>query len=99
MEYQTIPNYRQFKVKFVSPTNHRGARVKIYEPKRYRDYKSTSVTLSYDYEIGDVLQQAINWLIDNGFPKIVARCSEFENYTLLVDSWGEEFKPLTNTNQ
>jgi len=96
MRTYEIPNYRQFKVKFIAPTNHRGARVKIYEPKRYNDDKTTSITLSYNYEIGDILQQAVNWLIDNGFTKIISRCSQYENYTLLVDSWGEEFKPLTN---
>lgn len=89
-----IKNYRQFKVKILSPTNYLGTRVKIYEPKRYNDDKQNSVILSYDYEIGDICQQAINWLTENGFPKIVARCSEYGNYILLVDSWGEDYKTL-----
>tara|TARA_R100001015_G_C4507837_1_gene80413 strand:- start:279 stop:569 length:291 start_codon:yes stop_codon:yes gene_type:complete len=95
MDVREIQNYRQFKVKYLGATNHRGSRVKIYEPKRYNDDKEQSVTLSYDYAVGDICQQAINWLTENGFPKIVARCSEFENYILLVDSWGEEYKTLS----
>jgi hypothetical protein len=89
-----IKNYRQFKVKYLGATSRRGSRVKIYEPKRYNDDKVQSVTLPYDYEISDICQQAINWLNENGFTKIVARCSEFENYILLVDSWGEDYKTL-----
>ena len=96
MDMNDIPNYRQFKVKFLAPTNHRGARVKIYEPKRFRDDKEEAITLSYDYAVGDILQQAINWLTEDGRynERIIARCSEFSNYTLLVDSWGKDFKTL-----
>ena len=93
MKTYDFNNYRQIRVKFVAPTNHRGARVKIYEPKRYNDDKVSSVTLSYSYEVGDIEQQAINYLIDKGF-NIVCRASDVDAYILLCDNWGDNFIEL-----
>jgi hypothetical protein len=93
MNTYDLPSYRQFKVTFLGPTNHRGARVKITEPKRFVDGKTISVTLSYDYAIGDIAQQALNYLLDKGF-KPVCRTSETSSYTILCDNWGSEFIEL-----
>ena len=38
-EFYEKPNLRQLKVKYLGPTNYRGARVKIYEPKRFSNGK------------------------------------------------------------
>lgn len=89
----SIPNLRVFKVKYISPTNARGSRVEIKETKRYSDQKDDKVTLSYDYQIGDVLEQALQYLDGKGF-EIVARGSEYSHYYVLVNSWGENFKDL-----
>ena len=94
MNTYDLPNYRQFKVTFLSPTNSGGARVKITEPKRFTDGKSISVTLSYDYAIGDIEQQAVNHLDGLGFT-LVARCSETNSYTILCNNWGLDFIELT----
>ena len=94
MNTYDLPNYRQFKVTFLSRTNHRGARVKITEPKRFTDGKTISVTLSYDYAIGDIEQQAVNHLDGLGFT-LMARCSETNSYTLLCNNWGLDFIELT----
>lgn len=88
-----IPNLRVFKVKYVPPTNTRGSRVQIKETKRYNDQKDDKVVLSYDYQIGDILEQALQYLDSKGF-EIVARGSELDHYYILVDSWGEDFKDL-----
>ena len=88
-----IQNLRMIKVSFLSPTNSRGARVKIYETERYNDQKTVSKVFSYDYEIGDIQQQAVNILQKNGF-NVVSRASEFKNYVLLCDSWGDDFKNI-----
>lgn len=88
-----IPNLRVFKVKYIGPTNTRGSRVEIRETKRFNDQKDDKVTLSYDYQIGDVLEQALQYLDSKGF-EIVARGSEYNHYYVLVDSWGEDFKDL-----
>ena len=98
MKTHELPNYRQFKVTFVGPTNHRGARVKISEPKRFVDGKNVSVILSYDYEIGDIQQQALNHLIQKGFNP-VCRTSETSCYSILCDNWGSEFIELKEAKQ
>lgn len=88
-----IPNLRVFKVKYIGPTNTRGSRVEIKEIKRFNGQKDDKVTLSYDYQIGDILEQALQYLDSKGF-EIVARGSEYNHYYILVDSWGEDFKDL-----
>lgn len=88
-----ITNLRQIKATFMPPTNTRGARVKIWEPKRYNDDKIKPVILSFDYAIGDIQQQALNYLLEKGF-NVVARASDIDSYILLCDNWGEEFIEL-----
>lgn len=90
-----LQNLRVLKVTFVAPTNSRGARIKIYEEKRYNDDKTKSKIFSYDYQTGDVLQQALNILLDNGWNP-VCRGSEFNNYFIMCDNWGEDFKEITD---
>lgn len=93
MNTYDLPNYRQFKITFLGPTNYRGARVKITEPKRFVDSKSVSVTLSYDHAIGDIEQQALNYLVEKGF-KPICRTSKTGSYTILCNNWGSEFIEL-----
>ena len=88
-----VKNYRQIKIKYISPTNHRGSRLCIYEPKRYNTDKTEKVYLSYDYSIGCIQKQAYQYLIDKGF-NIVAKSSEFENYIFFADNWAEDFREL-----
>jgi hypothetical protein len=93
MKIHEIENYRKFNVSILRPTNERGTRVKITEPKRYNNAKTRTVILSYDYETGDIGQQALNYLIEKGF-KPIARCSEYKYYTILCDNWAEDFIEL-----
>ncbi len=88
-----IPNYRMIKVSFVPPTNTRGARIKIYETNRYNDTKTESKIFSLDYNHTDIQVQAIEILQRNGF-EIVCRGSEHNNYVLMCDSWGADFKSI-----
>ena len=88
-----MQNLRMIKVTFLAPTNTRGARVKIYETNRYYDDKTESKTFSYDYQIGDIQQQAFEILTKNGF-NVICRASEFNNYVLLCQNWGEDFKQI-----
>ncbi len=93
MEIHKVKNYRKFNIKYLNETNHRMARIKIYEPKRYNDDKLKSVILSSDGH--DFGQQGLNYLISKGF-KPVARCSEYGVYTILCDNWGENFIELVD---
>ena len=61
MEYFKNPNQRTFSVRFLSPTNHRGARVKITDLVR-----EESVTLGYDYAASYIYEQAAAYLTDRG---------------------------------
>ena len=47
-------------VKYLAPTNHRGARVKIQVPEK-------TVTLPFNYEHLTALSQAIDWLKTEGY--------------------------------
>jgi hypothetical protein len=96
---ETIPNYRKFNVYILGPTNHLGTRVKITEPKRYYNDETSSVILPYDYEIGNIANQALQYLIKKGFNP-VARCSEYKCYTILCDNWGKDYINLkTSKNE
>ena len=89
-----LPNYRCIKVKFISPANTLGARVKLYETNRASHQKvEESITLSYNHQIANVLEQAIKWLDENGFNP-VCRAYDIESYYILCDNYGENYKTL-----
>lgn len=88
-----LPNYRVFKISFLGATNTRGSRIKITETQRYNDQKTKSVIIAYDYNVGDVQEQAYKFLTKKGF-NIVSRGSEINNYYLMADNWGENYYNL-----
>ena len=57
-----MTNLNTIEVKFISPTNFRGARVKMNSPR----FKS-SVTISYDYSMSNTYEIAQEWLESKGF--------------------------------
>ena len=86
-----IKNHRYIKVKYISPTNRTGARIKIYEPKRWNDDTVKSKTFSYDYSIGSTREQTQEILIRNGF-KVKGYASEVDDkYSFFCDNWGDDF--------
>lgn len=99
MEYFEIENYRTIKAKYLGPTNYRGSRIKIYDTQN-EDFnlhtfgkKTISKTFSYDYEIGNVEEQAFKILIENGW-NVVGRGGDFENFIFFCDNWGEDYKHI-----
>ena len=88
-----MQNFRIIKVSFLSPTNYTGSRIKIYETKRFNDEKTQSKIFSYDYKFGNSLEQALEILKNNGF-NIIGTGSEFNNYYIICDNWGEDFKQI-----
>lgn len=93
MKTQDVKNFRIFKIAYVPPTNYKGAGVRITETKRYNDDKTKTVTESYCYETGDILQQGIDFLTEKGF-NIVGRASDINTYYIFADNWGENFKEI-----
>lgn len=77
-----VPNLRAFKVTFLSPTNHRGARVKIVDilTKSCKDVSDAwakmrhTVVLPYDYGIGSIQEQAIEHMAC--IPGTLCRCAD-----------------------
>lgn len=65
-----MENYHLIRVKFISPKNTRGSRIKI---SSYRFAEEGSMTLGYDHAIGDIAEQAEKYLTERGF-EIVGRC-------------------------
>ena len=86
-----IPNYRVIKATFVSPTNSRGSRVKLFESARFNDDKTESKIFSYDYEHDSVLGQSLAILERNDM-KVICRGYERDYYYFMCDNWGGEFK-------
>ena len=57
-----MQNLQMIEIKYLAPTNTKGARVKLIDTR----FK-VSETLNYDYEIGDLTNQAIKHLKNKGF--------------------------------
>lgn len=79
-----MEHLRCIKVKFLGPTNTRGSRVKITEDRL--DGRN-SITLSYDYEIGNCLIQAQRYLESKGINCIGYTELNDDTTLFLSDSW------------
>ena len=77
-------NLHLLSVKYIGPSNARGTRLKI-ESKRFNQ----SITLSYDYKIGNIRDQAIQFLQLRGFN--ILGSGEFGNLDIIVSN---TFSPL-----
>tara|TARA_R110002020_G_C16118153_1_gene760116 strand:+ start:28 stop:330 length:303 start_codon:yes stop_codon:yes gene_type:complete len=90
---------RALTVKFLAPTNYRGARISITEKKRYSQHKTNKITLSYDYEIGNVLDQALNFL-DEKYEGAVSGYSGLKDeYIILMDWYANGINKLTDLSK
>lgn len=87
-EFYQLPNYRQITITFMGPTNTLGARVKIQDK-----YQHDEVVLSYDYAIGSIAEQGMQYLLSKGFNP-VCRCSTDTEDIILCNNWGSEFVEL-----
>tara|TARA_R100000030_G_scaffold94680_1_gene81677 strand:- start:328 stop:675 length:348 start_codon:yes stop_codon:yes gene_type:complete len=92
-----VQNLRAFKVTFLSPTNHRGARVKIVDviTKSHKDVSKTwgkmrhSIVLPYDYAIGAPLSQAIEHMVSVGLSVVAHAQVGDGEHVVLSDSWSD----------
>lgn len=77
-------HFRTLKAKFLSPTNHRGARVKITD-----EYFGDAMTLDYNYKYGSLIKQVEAFLKDNKFNLIgYSECKK--DYVFIIDNWGDD---------
>jgi len=80
---ETVQNMRAIRVKFLPPTNTKGTRIKLIEQM----YQTTdTITLSYNYEIGNGTNQAIKHLQSKGI-NILGKSDVKGETILFSDSW------------
>jgi hypothetical protein len=79
-----VENLHLISVKYIGPSNSRGTRLKI-ESKRFNQ----SITLAYDYRIGNIRDQAVQFLQSKGFS--ILGSGEFGNTDIIVSN---TFNPL-----
>ena len=79
-----VENLHLISVKYIGPSNSRGTRLKI-ESKRF----GQSITLSYDYKIGNIKDQAVQYLQSRGFS--ILGSGEFGGIDIIVSN---TFNPL-----
>lgn len=74
------------RVKFLPATETKGVRVKLASPRF-----ATKITLSYCYETGDIVKQAISYLEETDMQPVSFAGLGNGEYVVLC----EEFEPLT----
>ncbi len=90
-----VQNLRAFKVTFLSPTNHRGARIKIVDvmTKRYKNVNDAwgkmrhTIVLPFDHAIGAPLSQAIEHMVSVGLSVVAHTQVGDDEHIILSDSW------------
>lgn len=79
-----MQNLRCIQVKYLGPTNTQGTRVRITED---RNSSKDSITLSFDYAIGDLIKQAETYLESRGINCIGYSSLGNGLYIISSDSW------------
>lgn len=85
-----MKNFRVIRVKTLPVTNTQGLRVKLIED---RGGIKDTVTIGYDYKFDNSKDLAIDYLNNIGI-NIVGSGSLGDEYILLSDNWGADYKPL-----
>ena len=81
-----MQNLQMIEIKYLAPTNTKGARIKLIDTR----FKVSEI-LNYDYEIGDLINQATKYLSNKGFNVIFKSYDELnEKYYVFIDN----FEPI-----
>jgi hypothetical protein len=90
MEFRKLPQQVAVTAKYISPTNHRGARVAICVP-RAREYqgKSRRRIISYDHRCDSALECAANFIFEASgcAPVAIATVTNPDFAETLLYSW------------
>jgi|TARA_S200002703_G_scaffold150661_1_gene149255 hypothetical protein len=86
-----VQNFRQIRVKYYPPTNHRNARIKIYEPSRFSgdEHHKNKMFVFLPSEMNATIQ-AWDYLHKQGFD-IVGKANDQEETIFFCNNWGESF--------
>ena len=79
----TAFNTRALNVKYLGPTNTKGARIKIIDR-----HFNQSITIPFNYEFQNALQGAVSYLLDNGWSVtgFNSECHKTE-YIVILSIW------------
>lgn len=82
----TARNTRMLTVKYLSPTNYKGSRIKIIDR-----HFGKSITLGFNYRYMSAAGGAIHWLIENGWD-VQGYNSEAckDEYVVVIGTWDSE---------
>lgn len=81
-------------IKFISPTNLHGARVKISDIRF-----DESVTIPYDYAFNQALDVALDWIKNNTTLKPYAYGTTKDNYFIVIKPVDHQFKSLKSARK
>jgi hypothetical protein len=89
--FASIPYLRAFKIKYISCTNTKDARIKIIDMHRSHE-KTISKTINYDYELSSNSWETATLYLNKIGIKVLFRCS-CKNYEyLLTDNFEVDLK-------
>lgn len=81
-----MENLQMIEIKYLAPTNTKGARIKLIDTRF-----EVSEILNYDYEIGDLINQTVKHLSNKGFNVIFKSYDELnKKYYIFIDN----FEPI-----
>ena len=81
-QVQSFGNTRVIHFKFLGPTNHRGARIKLTDK-----WFGQSKTIDFDYTFMSSYHIAISWLLKNGWNVIGMNT---EDGIILIGGWDDK---------
>jgi len=90
-----VPNYRKIDVYYKGATDYRGSRICISENSRFYQDKTQRKYFSYCHKHGNIMEQAYEILINNGF-NVICRASDKDKYYFFCDNWSDDFKEIKN---
>ena len=79
-------NLRGFEIKYISPTDTKGARVSIFDLRH-----NQRIIIPYDYEENNISEMAFKFLMGLGI-KIIYRLETPKGYMLLSDNFNIKIK-------
>jgi hypothetical protein len=77
-------NYHIIEVRYLGPTNFKGARVSIFSP-RFNERK----IINFNYEMNSIADMAIDYLIKSDF-NVIGKGESKDGYFIITDT----FQPL-----
>lgn len=77
-------HYRAIKLKFMPATDYKCSRIKLTD-ERFEQSKTIGVNYKYD----NILEQAIDYLIDKGF-NVIGHGGMKYHYIVFCDNWGDK---------